>query len=55
MIFQSLAPQFNFGKALRHLFSKGKSEDSQNLKDYLLKKYQGLNVELYGKGRTAWS
>ena len=55
MIFQSLAPQFNFGKALRHLFSKGKSEDSQNLKDYLLKKYQGLNVELYGKGRTALS
>lgn len=53
MIFQSLAPQFNFKSALRHLTIKGRPEDTQELKDYLLEKYQGQNIELYHKGRTA--
>lgn len=53
MIFQSLAPQFNFKSALRHLTIKGRPQDSDNLKEYLLEKYQGTNIELYHKGRTA--
>ena len=28
MIFQSLAPQFNFNEALNHLFSGGEEEDA---------------------------
>lgn len=53
MIFQSLAPQFNFKTALKHLTVRGSEKDSQNLKDYLTKEYQGHSVELYAKGRTA--
>ena len=55
MIFQSLAPQTNFKSAFKHLFASGTPEDSQALKDYLLEKYQGKNIELYHKGRTALS
>ena len=53
MIFQSLAPQFNFNEALKHLFSGGEEEDANALKNHLLEKYEGKSVELYGKGRAA--
>ena len=53
MIFQSLASQHNFKTAWRQLWVRGTKEDNEELKTFLLNKYDGKNVELYSKGRTA--
>ena len=62
MIFLGLASNYKFGQILRHLFARGKAEDSMRLKMALAKRYKvekspdydiDERVELYHTGRSA--
>lgn len=55
MISLGQASNYNFGQALRHLFARGRAEDSEVLRAELAKKYGARpdNVALYHSGRSA--
>lgn len=55
MISLGQASNYSFGQALRHLFARGRTEDSMTLRDELAQKYGAKreNVALYHSGRSA--
>ena len=53
MLFQTLAPEYNGGRALRHLFAIGRRSDSALLKRELALRFVAGHVVLYSRGRSA--
>lgn len=52
MIFQALGARYGFGAAVKHAFTCGSKQDSEKLRQALVKRYGGEAV-LYQKGRAA--
>lgn len=53
MLFQASGTRYSLAGALRHLFLVGRSRDSQQLEQLLALRYDGHEVFLYHKGRSA--